>query len=454
MQADDKNKGNNDRSLAKNSVKLGEVIGQGVAGAAPAAASLVTLTGAAAYAYASLPLAVIIATIAVLLDANRLALTSKYIQSAGGIYSFIAGGLGRLVAFLVGWGYVLYTLSALSFLSLNSLFIIAAFQTIGISLPDWSWIPLAIIFITISAVISYSGIRPSLRFTLTMSTLEIIFVLATALLILSKVPPDIQTFTPSYAPDLFSLGVGTAFVFLAFAGYETTSVLGEEAVDPKSTISKGVFLSSVLVAIVYIIAMEAFVVGWGVYNMDTYFQELVPGIILADRYGGVILAAILTLLLINSVFACSTTFYNTASRVIYAMARDGILPSWLYSVNPKRKTPDRAILFSFIFSLVYTLLFSFILGPENLFLAVGVLSTFGFLVAIFTANLSLIFILKRRRELNIYNILLILIVGIIIAFVIFANIISTSVNLPVEVGVFTFAAWIIFGGIYYYLFRK
>jgi amino acid transporter len=108
-----------DKSLARNSVRLTEVIGQGIAGAAPAAASLVTLTGAAAYAYGSLPLAVVIATIAVLLDANRLALTSKYIQSAGGIYSFIAGGLGKLVAFLVGWGYVLYALSALSFLSIE-----------------------------------------------------------------------------------------------------------------------------------------------------------------------------------------------------------------------------------------------------------------------------------------------------------------------------------------------
>lgn len=443
-----------DKSLARNSVRLTEVIGQGIAGAAPAAASLVTLTGAAAYAYGSLPLAVVIATIAVLLDANRLALTSKYIQSAGGIYSFIAGGLGKLVAFLVGWGYVLYALSALSFLSLNSLFIMAAFQTIGINLPDWSWIPLAIAFLIISAVISYSGVKPSLRFTLTMSLLEIIFILGTAFLILSKVPPDIQTFTPNYAPDLFSLGVGMAFVFLAFAGYETTSVLGEEAVDPRNTIAKGVFLSSVLVAIVYIISMEAFVVGWGVNDMASYFQELVPGIILANKYGGVILAGILTILLINSVFACSTTFYNTSSRVIYAMARDRVLPLWLYSVNPKRKTPDRAIIFSFIFSLIYTLLFSFILGPENLFLAVGVLSTFGFLIAIFTANISLAFILKRKGEFSISNILLILAVAAIIAFVIFANIASTSVNLPVEVGVITFVVWIIFGVVYYYIFRK
>jgi len=32
---------------------------------------------------------------------------------------------------------------------------------------------------------------------------------------------------------LSNVGVGIAFVFLAFAGYETVFVLGEEAKDPK-----------------------------------------------------------------------------------------------------------------------------------------------------------------------------------------------------------------------------
>ncbi|MEL9970921.1 MAG: hypothetical protein QXL70_02985 [Metallosphaera sp.] len=68
------------KELAKGSISYREVVAQGIGGAAPAMASLVTLTGAAAYSYGALPLAVALATVAVLLDATRLSITSRYIQ--------------------------------------------------------------------------------------------------------------------------------------------------------------------------------------------------------------------------------------------------------------------------------------------------------------------------------------------------------------------------------------
>lgn len=86
-----------DKYLAKNSITYKEVLAQGIGGAAPAMASLVTLTGAAAYTYASLPLAMLLALFAVLLDATKLSITARYVQSAGGIYAFISYGFGKFV---------------------------------------------------------------------------------------------------------------------------------------------------------------------------------------------------------------------------------------------------------------------------------------------------------------------------------------------------------------------
>lgn len=442
------------KELAKDSVSFKEVVAQGIGGAAPAMASLVTITGAAAYAYASLPLAIVLATVAVLLDATRLSITSRYVQSSGGIYAFISSGLGNALGFFVGWAYVLYALTALVFIYLSiGVFLPGALQVLGISTPDWIWIPLVIIVALFGGLLSYLGVRPSLRFTLTMSILEIVFILATSILIFTKVPPSLETFTFKFASP-FNVGVGMAFVFLAFAGYETTSVLGEEAKDPKNTISKGVFTAALLVGVTYMLAGEAFVVGWGVNDMSSFFTELVPGIILGVKYGGLILGIVLTILLINSGLTDSVTFFNTVSRVVFAMARDGVLDKRLYEIHEENRTPHNAILFSFIFSLAYTLVFSLITNPESVFLAVGITTTFGFLIALFTANISLLFILKRNNNLSLWNILLTVAINSIIAFVILANILTTSINIYVLIGVVSFIAWMIVGAIYRIFARK
>jgi len=439
------------KELARNSVSYREVVAQGVGGAAPAMASLVTLTGAAAYAYGSFPLAVALATFAVLLDATRLSITSRYVQSAGGIYAFISEGLGKKVGFLIGWAYVLYALTALVFIYLSvGVFLPGALQVLGVNTPSWIWAPIVVAVALFGGVLSYLGIRPSLKFTLTMSIVEILFIVGTSLLILSRVPPDPKTFTLAYAPppSAFNVGVGMAFVFLAFAGYETTSVLGEEAVDPKNTITKGVFTSALLVGITYVLASEAFTVGWGVNDMSSFFTNLVPGIVLGVRYGGFILGVILTVLLINSGLTDSVTFFNTVSRVVFAMARDGVLDRRLEGVHDNNKTPHVAVIFALLFSLIYTVVFSVFLSPANVFLAVGITTTFGFLVAIFTANISLLFILREHKALNLWNILLTAIINTIVGFVIFANIVTTSVNSYVLIGVATFVVWMVIGAIY------
>jgi len=197
-----------------------------------------------------------------------------------------------------------------------------------------------------------------------------------------------------------------------------------------------------------LLASEAFTVGWGVNNMSTFFTNLVPGIVLGMKYGGFTLALILTILLINSGLTDSVTFFNTVSRVVFAMARDGVLDKRLEGIHDKNRTPHIAVLFSLIFSLVYTLVFSDFLGPANVFLAVGITTTFGFLIALFTANISLLFILKRNSDLKLWNIILTVIINAIIGFVIFANIVTTSINPYVLIGVLTFVVWMIIGAFY------
>jgi amino acid transporter len=436
--------------LAKGVARYREVLAQGIASGAPAAATIGTLTGAAAFTYGALPLAVLIALIAILLDATRISIISRYIQSAGGIYTFIERGLGKKIAFVASMSYIIYIFAVIIFVYLiMGLMVPTGLEELGINLPTWIWLPFGLANAAIATFISYMGIKPSLRFTLIMSLAEITTLLATSALIFSKIPPNLETFTltPIPQPKILNLGLGVSFGILAFTGYETVSVLGEEAQDPKNTISKGVFTAALILGILYLVGSEAFVVGWGVSNMGSYFNYLAPGLILAKQFGGPILAAILTALLINSNIACACGFTNAVTRVMYAMSKDGLLPARLGSIHKKRKTPHIATLFSFIFTVLYFLL-AFIFTPENIFIATGITTTFGFLIAIFAVNISMLIVVKKNNALSTGNLILVAIIEAIIGFVFYSQIITSAVNIPVLIGVLTLVLWVIGGYVY------
>ena len=436
--------------LLRGVAKYREVLAQGIASAAPAAATIGTLTGAAAFTYGALPLAVLIALVAILLDATRISIISKYIQSAGGIYTFIKVGLGKNIAFISSMSYIIYIFAVIIFVYfIMGLMVPVGIEELGVGLPSWIWFPLGLINAGIATFISYMGIRPSLRFTLAMSLTEIITLLTVSAIIFSRVPPNPLTFTLTYVPQpkILNLGLGVSFGILAFTGYETVSVLGEEAIDPKNTITKGVFSAALIVGIVYLVGSEAFTVGWGVNNMSSYFSNLAPGLILAKQFGGPVLALILTALLINSNIACACGFTNAVTRVMYAMSKDGLLPTKLSEIHKKRRTPHIAALFSFLFTVLYFLL-SFIFTPENMFIATGVTTTFGFLIAIFVVNISMLIVVRRNNALTIGNLILVGIIEAIIGFVFYASIITSAINVPVLIGVLTLVFWVIGGYIY------
>jgi len=80
--------------------------------------------------------------------------------------------------------------------------------------------------------------------------------------------------------------------------------------------------------------------------------------------------------------------YVTASRLIYGMARQGLLPSWLGNVHADRRTPHIAIAALFL-----------ILAPLALTGTIAELAsaTVLLLLAVFTVVNGSLFVLKRRK---------------------------------------------------------
>lgn len=435
-----------------------EVLFQGIAASAPAGAAVATMTGAAAYALGSLPLTAIVAFVLVLLNAVIINRISAHVAGAGGYYDYIKRGFGVGAGNFAGWMYAFYQVTSLSFIAMSiSVFVPALLSEVyGINIPYDYWIPLYIGTALFGFFVSYGGIKGSLKYAMVMGTIEIIAVLGVSVAIIVG-HPSINTgavFTPKYASGgIAGVFLGVIFMYTAFSGFGGSTPLGEEAKDGKKMVGRAVVVASIVLGVFFVFAAYAFTVGWGPANMATYSQALVPGITLSQTLVGLGAAIIITVLYINSILTDQVVFTNSASRVIYAMSRDGILPSFLSRTHDTRKTPHVAAAFITLATIVLGLVSVPLLGGFNAFLFTGTAGTLATLVVHGMTNASLPRILQKKKiRVGLESVTLPAVTLVILGFVFYGTFISVS--LPIVLAVYAFIFWAALSLIISYMKRK
>jgi amino acid transporter len=161
--------------------------------------------------------------------------------------------------------------------------------------------------------------------------------------------------------------------------------VAEETRDPERTVPLGLILAMVSAAILYIaVAVTAVsVVPW---------PELAeaPGPIteVVARAAPSISPAVFTVITLFAVANTALVNYITASRLIYGMSRQGLLPSRLGSVHATRRTPHIAIAALFL-----------VLAPLALLGTITELAaaTVLLLLLVFMVVNGALFILKGRK---------------------------------------------------------
>src|SRR6202171_5108774 len=136
---------------------------------------------------------------------------------------------------------------------------------------------------------------------------------------------------PIYNPATFNLrarGAGTSFAALVFIGFDGVSILAEEVKNPR----RNVLLASVLVVVftglfsglqVYL-AQKVWPDYTTLQNPETAFMDVArvaSGPWLFTAYGG--------MLLVSSI-ACGLAGHVGASRLLYSMGRDDVLPKKIF----------------------------------------------------------------------------------------------------------------------------
>ncbi len=355
---------------------LGSMLGAGIYGLIGKAAGEV---GNAVW------LAFVVALVAALLTALSYAsLGSRFPRAAGAAYVTQRAYGFPLLSFMVGLALICSGLTSVATQS-------RVFATNLIELFGLDGLPVAGValgFLLVMSGIVFRGIRESMWVNVLCTIVEasgLILVVAVGISYWGAV--DYLETPPARDGDLTFLIViqGAVLAFFAFIGFEDVYNVAEEVREPQHTIPLGIITAMVLAAILYIaVAITAVsVVPW---------QELseAPGPIteVVSRAAPIIPPILFTGITLFAVANTGLVNFVTASRLLYGMARQNLLPDHFGRVHRRRRTPHIAILVLF-----------FILVPLALMGAIAELAAASvlLLLIVFAAVNGALFILKGRK---------------------------------------------------------
>jgi amino acid transporter len=164
-----------------------------------------------------------------------------------------------------------------------------------------------------------------------------------------------QPFNPTHADGEWG-GVfkGMVFAILAFIGFEAAAPLGEEARNPRRAIPRAVVGSAIVIGAFYVLCAYAWVFGAGFNGFVDQATGADPWRDLGKVFWGT--GWILIFFAIcNSIAANSNAAVNAATRVAYALARNGLAPRQLAHTHERFRTPNVAIIWMTAFALVVSL---------------------------------------------------------------------------------------------------
>jgi len=354
---------------------LGSMLGAGIYG---------LIGKAAGQAGNAVWLSFVVALVAALLTAFSYAsLGSRYPRAAGAAYVTERAYGFPLLSFMVGLALVCSGLTSIA--TQSQVFAANIAALFGLESIPLSWLALGFVLILTGLV--FRGIRESMWVNVLCTLIEagglVIVIVAGASYCGSVDYLETPTLPGSDHAALLVMQAAV-LAFFAFIGFEDMINVAEETRDPERTVPLGLILAMAAAAVLYIaIAVTAVsVVPW---------QELAeaPGPITAvmERAAPSVPPLLFTVITLFAVANTALVNYVTASRLIYGMARQGLLPQRLGNVHAARRTPHLAVAALFL-----------VLAPLALLGTITELAaaTVLLLLLVFTVVNGALFILKGR----------------------------------------------------------
>lgn len=378
-----------------------------------------TTAGASASSY-------LVALVAMMFTAWSYGRLAKAYPVAGSAYTYVRKAIDSRLGFLVGWSVLLdYLFLPMVIWLIGAAYLEAQFPGV----PGWVWV---LGFIAITTVLNIVGMRVADKANFILMMFQtLVMVIFIALSLTAVVGANGAGGLFSASPFVgnnatFSQVVaGAAIAAYCFLGFDAVTTFTEDAKDPQRNVPR---------AIMWVAGLGGFI-----FVLVSYTTQLIhPGgefkdaasaaFEIAAQIGGNLFSAIFVAGLVIGQFTSGLAAQASASRLLYAMGRDGVLPKNIFGkLATAYKTP------------VFNLAVIGVVGLLAMFLDVATSTSFinfGAFTAFTMVNISLISHYLREKKagknLNTFSYVISPIIGAIVCAYLLTQLDSNALLLGVS----------------------
>jgi putrescine importer len=346
-----------------------------------------TTGGASASAY-------LIALVAMLFTAASYGRMAAAFPVAGSAYSYVRKTIDPRAGFLVGWAVLLdYLFLPMVIWLIGAAYLNAQFPAV----PSWVWI---VCFIVITTGLNILGIKVADRTNYILMAFQVLVIvgfvaLSVGSVITSQGAGGLVDAGPFANPGATFSGIsaGAAIAAYSFLGFDAVTTFTEETINPRKTVPRAILLIALIGGIIFILVSYTTQL---VHPGGTFDDASSAAFDIAIQIGGNLFGAIFLAGLVIAQFASGLAAQASASRLLFAMGRDGALPRTMFgAVSARFRTP------------VFSLVMIGIVGLVAVFLDVATSTSFinfGAFIAFTMVNVAaIVYYFQQKREGHVSN---------------------------------------------------
>jgi len=271
------------------------------------------------------------------------------VTTSGGSYAYVEKAFGPFAGFLIN------TLFWFGFAALSNAAVVNALaDMLAIWFPAFALSYIRVIFfIAVFGLLSFvniRGVKEGSYFAAATSLLKLTPLILLIVVGLFSISAD--NLTVKTWPAVKSIGETALTLFFAFMGIETALNVSGEIKNPRKAIPKGIFIGVFGVLVIYMLLQ---LVSQGVLGDQLAVHKKAPLASLAVSLIGPIGGTIILITGLVSMFGMVTGDVLATPRLLFAAAKDKLLPGFLSRIHTKFATPRWSII---VYSAVIVILAS------------------------------------------------------------------------------------------------
>lgn len=290
-----------------------------------------TTAGASASAY-------LIALAAMLFTASSYGRMAAAYPVSGSAYTYVRRTIDPRAGFLTGWAVLLdYLFLPMVIWLIGAAYLDAQFPGV----PGWLWV---LGFILITTALNVIGIKVADKANYLLMAFQLLVIglfvaLSVASVVRSSGAGGLVSASPftGIGAGIGGVTAGAAIAAYSFLGFDAVTTFTEEAIEPRKNMPRAILLIALIGgAIFLVIAYTTQLVHPGGEFADSSSAALE----IAKQIGGNLFGAVFLAGLILAQFASGIAAQASASRLLFAMGRDGTLPRSVFgTLSAKFRTP-------------------------------------------------------------------------------------------------------------------